>query len=68
MNKKFICATKECCSLEKYVPAPYIRKSFNIDFVPKKAEILICGLGFYALYINGRKHNKGRVGTVYKQS
>ena len=58
-SDKFIKASDELCSLNKNVPAPYIRKSFSLDFVPEKAEITICGLGFYKLYINGRDITKG---------
>ena len=53
MNKKFISATKEYCTLEKHLAAPYFRKNFNLDFIPDEAQISICGLGFYCLYVNG---------------
>jgi len=33
---------------------PYIRGSFNSDKI-NKAEITICGLGFFELYINGKR-------------
>jgi len=59
MNKNFICATNEYCSFEKYISAPYFRKSFEVDFIPEDAEISICGLGFYVLYINGINITKG---------
>lgn len=59
MNKCFIKASKDFCSFEKHVPAPYIRKEFDMDFVPDTAEISICGLGFYVLYINGVDVTKG---------
>lgn len=59
MNKKFISATEEYCTLENHLPAPYLRKSFNLDFIPENAEISICGLGFYILYINGLNITKG---------
>lgn len=59
MKKQFIKATEEKCSFEKHVPAPYMRKSFNLDFIPQKAEISVCGLGFYRLYINGEEITKG---------
>ena len=57
--KNFISATHEACSYDHYVPAPYLRKSFIIDSMPKKAEMLITGLGFYSLHINGRDITKG---------
>ncbi|MBQ8439905.1 MAG: alpha-L-rhamnosidase N-terminal domain-containing protein, partial [Clostridia bacterium] len=59
MNKKFIKATEERCTFDRHIPAPYLRKSFELDFIPEKAEISICGLGFYVLYINGVNVTKG---------
>ncbi|MBE7015499.1 MAG: hypothetical protein E7417_01585, partial [Ruminococcaceae bacterium] len=59
MNKSFIKATKNFCTFEENVPAPYIRKTFDLEFVPEAAEISICGLGFYILYINGVDVTKG---------
>jgi len=58
-SKKFIKATAEFATFENPVSAPYLRKSFDLDFVPEKAEITICGLGFYELYINGKNVTKG---------
>ena len=43
-------ATKEYCTLEKYLAAPYLRKSFELDFIPDNAVIAISGLGFYRIY------------------
>ena len=61
MEKKFIKATESYCSREKHVSAPYMRRTFELDFVPEKAEISICGLGFYCLYINGKEITKGHL-------
>lgn len=58
-STKFISATKDYSTFFHSVPAPYIRKSFELDNELKKAEITICGLGFYELYINGTKITKG---------
>lgn len=58
-SRNFIMATDEVCDFDKSVPAPYLRKKFTLDFVPKKAEITITGLGFYELYINGENITKG---------
>ncbi len=55
----FISATKEYCSFEKPVPAPYMRKSFILPEKAEKADLVICGLGFYELYINGKRITKG---------
>ena len=59
MKKNFIKATDDYCSREKHIAAPYIRRSFELDFSPEKAEISICGLGFYCLFINGQEITKG---------
>lgn len=59
MFEKFIKATDEYTTKEKSVNAPYIRKTFEIDFVPKSACVSICTPGFYMLYINGYDITKG---------
>lgn len=59
MEKHFIAATEERCSFSQYVPAPYLRRSFQLDFVPQTATASICGLGFYRLWINGTEITKG---------
>ena len=51
--KNFICATREFATLENPVPAPYFRKTFQVDKLPAKAEILITAFGFYELTVNG---------------
>ena len=58
-SKQFISATKEMCGLYHFVAAPYLRRSFALAQLPKKAELTICGLGFYELYINGEQVTKG---------
>ena len=52
LSEKFIKANDLVCDFNNPVPAPYIRKEFSLSFLPKSAEITICGLGFYELYIN----------------
>lgn len=59
MNRSFIKMSDEFCSFEKHVPAPYFRKSFELNFRPEKAQVSICGLGFYRIYINGTEITKG---------
>ncbi len=36
-------------------PAPYFRKEFQIVSKPKNSRVYITGLGYYQLYINGKK-------------
>lgn len=57
--KTFIKATDKYCSLENNVPAPYIRKSFNLDFIPESGILEITASGFYELYVNGQNITKG---------
>ena len=59
ISENFIRANNDMCDFGNFVPAPLLRKSFNLDFVPETAEITICGLGFYELYINGTEITKG---------
>ncbi len=60
-SRKFVCETYEKCTRQKHVPAPVFRKSFTLETKPTRAEILICGLGFYDLYVNGKKITKGLI-------
>lgn len=54
----FFKATDEYNTYEKHVNAPYIRKKFACPEF-EKAYIVISGLGFYELYLNGRNITKG---------
>ena len=60
LKSNFISATKEYNTLEKHVPAPYIRKSFYSD-CNVQAKIVIACCGFYEIYINGTRYTKGRL-------
>ena len=57
----FIAAGTDYSTLTHQVSAPYLRKSFALASQPLKAEMLICGLGFYDLYINGTRVMKGEL-------
>ncbi len=56
---KFVSASTEYSSFKKHIPAPIFRKSFNLEKTPESAEILITGLGFYQLFVNGKDITKG---------
>lgn len=60
-SSKFFSATTEMCNLTEFVSAPYMRRSFYIDEMPDSAEITVCGLGFYEIYINGKHITKGKL-------
>ena len=59
LSGRFIKASLDMCDFDRHVPAPYLRKTFVLDTEPGHAEITICGLGFYELYINGINITKG---------
>ena len=55
----FRAASKNYSDLENNVPAPYLRGTFKINERFEKIQILISGLGFYDLFLNGEKITKG---------
>lgn len=59
LSDKFVALTEEYNTIGRHVAAPLFRKSFTLSSVPKKAEITICGLGFYVLWVNGKNITKG---------
>lgn len=58
-STKFVCAKKEYSTFYKHERAPLFRKSFMLSEEPESAEILITGLGFYQLFVNGKDVTKG---------
>jgi len=56
---RFIAAGMDFTTLTHNVPAPYLRKSFKLDKKADEAALLVCGLGFYELFVNGRRITKG---------
>ncbi len=65
---EFIAATREYNTYEKHVAAPYLRKTFELKNKPKKAEILVSGLGFYRLFVNGKEITKGLLAPYISSS
>lgn len=58
-SKDFIAATERYSTYSDHVAAPYLRRSFTVERELHSAEITICGLGFYRLFINGKEITKG---------
>ena len=56
---RFICAGPAFSTLESFVPAPYFRKTFEVSDVTAPCNILVTGLGFYRIWVNGREITKG---------
>ena len=61
MNRRFIKATKDYCTVDKPIPAPLLRRTFVLDSIPDNGHIDICGLGSYRLFINGREITRGHL-------
>lgn len=66
-SDKFVTASACCTTLEKNVPAPYIRKAFFAK-ENSRAEVTITGLGFYKLYINGTDITRGLLSPYISNS
>ena len=47
LSDKFVCEDRERSTYFKHVAAPIFRKSFTVPEHIKRAEISICGIGFY---------------------
>ena len=60
-SDKFICRTEEYTTYETHVPAPFFRRKFSLQVLPVVAIITVCGLGFYELYVNGKRITKGHL-------
>ena len=61
LSTKFIKASAEYATFEKTINAPYVRKTFELDKKPEKAEITLTCTGFYRLWINGKEITDGRL-------
>ena len=59
LSRRFISATREMSTLEPRVPAPYLRRTVNIGKDIIKAELAVCGLGFYRFWLNGKELTRG---------
>ena len=59
LSRSFISATREMSTLEARVPAPYLRKTINVSSDIIKADLSVCGLGFYRFWLNGTELTRG---------
>lgn len=67
-SNKFVSECREYSTYVKHVNAPVFRKSFWLKDGASSGEILICGLGFYDLYVNGKKITKGYLAPYISNS
>lgn len=61
LSDKFISAGEKYSTFLKRVPAPIFRKNISVSDKVVKAEITVCGLGFYEMHLNGENITKGRL-------
>ena len=55
----YISAGAEYADFSRFVPAPYLRKVLTLRREVKSCRVLVTGLGFYRLWVNGREITKG---------
>lgn len=67
-SNQFVSECRERSSYIHHVQAPLFRKSFSLKKGERKGEILICGLGFYDLFVNGKKITKGYLAPYISNS
>ena len=59
LSRTFICASDTCADYVHQVPAPYLRRNFELEEIPQQALLSVCGLGFYEVWVNGVRITKG---------
>lgn len=55
----FIAATHDYADYDRQIPAPLLRRTFFVEGKAAKASLLITGLGFYRIFMNGTEITKG---------
>ena len=60
-SNEFRSFSRKTCTLNDWVAAPYMRRDFVLEALPQKAELTVCALGFYELYVNGKNITKGHL-------
>ena len=68
LSSKFISATAVTSTFDAPIPAPYIRKKVLINEKAAKAQLSVCGLGFYRLFLDGNEITKGHMSPYISNS
>ena len=58
LSDKFICAGEKYASFRRKVHAPWFKKNICLKDELAKANITVCGLGFYELFLDGKRITK----------
>lgn len=61
LSQQFIKATGSFATYEKTVPAPYLRRTFQLEHLPDRATLTLTCTGFYRLWVNGCEITDGRL-------
>ncbi|MDE6111338.1 MAG: family 78 glycoside hydrolase catalytic domain, partial [Eubacterium sp.] len=59
LSNKFVSGSQDFSTFENRLPAPWFKKDIHLSGDIEKAEITVCGLGFYELFVNGKRITKG---------
>jgi alpha-L-rhamnosidase len=59
LSKKFICYKNEYNEFDNHVSAPVFRRTFTVDEKVNDAELSVCGLGYYRLFVNSKEITRG---------
>ena len=59
LSKKFICSKNEYNEFDNHVSAPVFRRTFTVDEKVNDAELSVCGLGYYRLFVNSKEITRG---------
>lgn len=70
LSEKFVSATPafEYATYKNHIPAPLMRRTFELKEIPENATLTITGLGFYKLYVNGCDITKGLLAPYISNS
>lgn len=58
-SSNFVSRSKEFATFIKFIPAPYMRKTFYLSEIKGNEKVVISGLGFYRFWVNGKEITKG---------
>ena len=68
LSRNFISANTAMCELTAWVAAPYLRKNVSLEKTPIKAELSVCGLGFYRFWLDGEELTRGHMSPYISAS
>ena len=61
LSRKFVAADRKTSTMTFPVPAPYMRKTVELETVPGSARLTVSALGFYRAFVNGKEITRGHL-------